>query len=199
MTEDGTEFIATPVKRITAAQLQALKDAQDLLPPELDSLSPLLADMLATYEATVPPHRRPIKVRVKIDTKDASFFFLLYIYSLSVFKLKIMTLYNNANIFPFLSLIPSFRCPFESTRLYKSFQNQNDLTSSKSLNVRFLLVFLFVFFIYVAQNPFSCDDFDVDQEYSQIFIKDATVDAIHRLTMLPTSRAPEKLVACLLR
>jgi hypothetical protein len=40
MTEDWTEFIATPVKKITAAQLQAWKDAQDLLPPELNSVGP---------------------------------------------------------------------------------------------------------------------------------------------------------------
>ena len=65
MTEDGTEFIATPVKSITGAQLQALRDAQSSLPQRLDSLSPILGEMLAAYDAMVPPHKRPIKVRIQ--------------------------------------------------------------------------------------------------------------------------------------
>ena len=65
MTEDGTEFIVTPVKSITEAQLQALRDAQSSLPQNLDSLSPILDGILAAYKATVPPHKRPIKVRIE--------------------------------------------------------------------------------------------------------------------------------------
>lgn len=65
MTEDGIEIIGTPVKSITEAQLQALRDAQSFLPERLDSLSPMLGEMLAAYEMMVPPHKRPVKVRIQ--------------------------------------------------------------------------------------------------------------------------------------
>jgi hypothetical protein len=64
-----------------------------------------------------------------------------FIYSLSVFNLKIMTLYNKANKFSFLFLILLFRCLLELIWLVKSLQNQIDLTSSEHLNVRFFTRF----------------------------------------------------------
>lgn len=60
---DGTEFIGTPVKSVTAAQLEALRDVQAFLPQRLVSLSPILEEMLAAYEMQVPPHKRPVKVK----------------------------------------------------------------------------------------------------------------------------------------
>ena len=65
MAENGTEFISIPVAPITAAQLQALRDARAFLPQNLESISPILEEMLAAYEATVPPHKRPVKVRIE--------------------------------------------------------------------------------------------------------------------------------------
>ena len=65
MTEDRTEYIATPVKSITAAQLEALKDAKSSLPHNLESLSPLLEEILAAYESTIPPHKTPVRVSIE--------------------------------------------------------------------------------------------------------------------------------------
>lgn len=59
------ECITTPVDSITAEQLQALKDAQTWLPERLGSLNPLLQGILAAYEVSVPPHKRPVKVRAE--------------------------------------------------------------------------------------------------------------------------------------
>ena len=63
---DGREFLATPITSISESQLQALRDAQSWLPERLSPLTPMLREMLEAYEGIVPPHKRPIQVRIKI-------------------------------------------------------------------------------------------------------------------------------------
>lgn len=62
ITDDGVEYIGTPIASITEAQLAALQEARSALPLGLESLSPLLESILAAYGEVVPPHRRPIVV-----------------------------------------------------------------------------------------------------------------------------------------
>ena len=64
ITHEGVQYIGTPLTSITASQLAALQEARSALPPGLESLSPLLESILATYEDVVPPHARPIAVSV---------------------------------------------------------------------------------------------------------------------------------------
>ncbi|KAK3176899.1 hypothetical protein OEA41_008225 [Lepraria neglecta] len=49
ITDDGVEYIGTPLASITEAQLAALQEARSALPLSLESLSPLLENILAAY------------------------------------------------------------------------------------------------------------------------------------------------------
>lgn len=63
-TQEGVQYIGTPIASITEAQIAALLEARSALPLGLESLSPLLENILDAYGDVVPPHARPITVSV---------------------------------------------------------------------------------------------------------------------------------------
>ena len=67
ITDDGVEYIGTPLASITETQLAAIQEARSALPLSLESLSPLLENILAAYGEVVPPHRRPIAVSIHLQ------------------------------------------------------------------------------------------------------------------------------------
>lgn len=62
ITHEGVQYIGTPLASITEAQLAALQEARSALSLGLESLSPLLENILVAYGDVVPPHARPIAV-----------------------------------------------------------------------------------------------------------------------------------------
>ncbi|MCJ1461014.1 hypothetical protein MMC28_011396 [Mycoblastus sanguinarius] len=68
-TDKGIDYIGTPIKSITQEQLAALHELRAALPTSLDSLAPILENMLAAYDDIVPPHKRPVMTRPATDLK----------------------------------------------------------------------------------------------------------------------------------
>ena len=66
-TDKGIDYIGTPIKSITQEQLAALHELRAALPTSLDSLAPILENMLAAYDDIVPPHKRPVMVSTQLQ------------------------------------------------------------------------------------------------------------------------------------
>lgn len=63
--DDTGELLTHLIPTITEAQIETLKNASSSLPEQFSFLAPICQRILAQYDETTPPHRRPLKVSVK--------------------------------------------------------------------------------------------------------------------------------------